>query len=81
MVPQVGVLQQFAKEGGSSRSPKTTEQSVDTNYASVWKKYGSVGDTLYGLYFKAAHKVQPSGTAPTRSPRRVSSRRPRTTPC
>ncbi|MFH9962137.1 ABC transporter substrate-binding protein [Streptomyces mirabilis] len=56
MVPQVGVLQQFAKEGWLKPLSKTTEQSVDTNYASVWKKYGSVGDTLYGLYFKAAHK-------------------------
>ncbi|MET7350128.1 ABC transporter substrate-binding protein [Streptomyces mirabilis] len=56
MVPQVGVLQQFAKEGWLKPLSKTTQQSVDTNYASVWKKYGSVGDTLYGLYFKAAHK-------------------------
>ncbi|MFF3657835.1 ABC transporter substrate-binding protein [Streptomyces olivochromogenes] len=56
MVPQVGVLQQFAKAGWLKPLSKTTEQSVDTNYASVWKKYGSVGDTLYGLYFKAAHK-------------------------
>ncbi|MCT9106406.1 extracellular solute-binding protein [Streptomyces mirabilis] len=56
MVPQVGVLQQFAKEGWLKPLSKATEQSVDTNYASVWKKYGSVGDTLYGLYFKAAHK-------------------------
>ncbi|MFD9650706.1 ABC transporter substrate-binding protein [Streptomyces mirabilis] len=56
MVPQVGVLQQFAKEGWLKPLSKTTEQSVDTNYASVWKKYGSVGDTLYGVYFKAAHK-------------------------
>ncbi|MFF7880482.1 ABC transporter substrate-binding protein [Streptomyces sp. NPDC020794] len=56
MVPQVGVLQQFAKEGWLKPLSKTTEQSVDTNYASVWKKYGSVGDTFYGLYLKAAHK-------------------------
>ncbi|MFE2963008.1 ABC transporter substrate-binding protein [Streptomyces sp. NPDC059340] len=56
MVPQVGVLQQFAKEGWLKPLSKTIEQSVDTNYASVWKKYGSVGDTFYGLYFKAAHK-------------------------
>ncbi|MCX4592801.1 ABC transporter substrate-binding protein [Streptomyces sp. NBC_01549] len=56
MVPQVGVLQQFAKEGWLKPLSKATEQSVDTNYARVWKKYGSVGDTLYGLYFKAAHK-------------------------
>ncbi|MFD4566574.1 ABC transporter substrate-binding protein [Streptomyces sp. NPDC058467] len=56
MVPQVGVLQQFAKKGWLKPLSKTTEGSVDTNYASVWKKYGSVDGTFYGLYFKAAHK-------------------------
>ncbi|MGW6261132.1 ABC transporter substrate-binding protein [Streptomyces sp. NPDC055085] len=56
MVPQVGVLQQFAKQGWLKPLSKAAEQSVDANYADVWKKYGSVDDTLYGLYFKAAHK-------------------------
>ncbi|MFD5076800.1 ABC transporter substrate-binding protein [Streptomyces sp. NPDC058371] len=56
MVPQVGVLQQFAKKGWLKPLSKTVEKSVDTNYAHVWKKYGSVDDTFYGLYFKAAHK-------------------------
>jgi alpha-glucoside transport system substrate-binding protein len=56
MVPQVGVLQQFAKKGWLTPLSATTRQSVDANYAPVWKKYGSVDGTLYGLYFKAAHK-------------------------
>ncbi|WSQ08271.1 ABC transporter substrate-binding protein [Streptomyces sp. NBC_01231] len=56
MVPQVGVLQQFAKQGWLKPLSKTTEQSVDAGYAPVWKKYGSVDGALYGLYFKAAHK-------------------------
>jgi alpha-glucoside transport system substrate-binding protein len=56
MVPQVGVLQQFAKQGWLKPLSKATEQSVDAGYAPVWKKYGSVDGTLYGLYFKAAHK-------------------------
>ncbi|GAA3135624.1 ABC transporter substrate-binding protein [Streptomyces rectiviolaceus] len=56
MVPQVGVLKQFAKKGWLKPLSKKTEQSVDTNYADVWKKYGSVEGSLYGLYFKAAHK-------------------------
>ncbi|MBW8794019.1 MAG: carbohydrate ABC transporter substrate-binding protein [Streptomyces sp.] len=56
MVPQVGVLQQFAKQGWLTPLSATTEKSVDAGYAPVWKKYGSVGGTLYGLYFKAAHK-------------------------
>ncbi|MFF9122154.1 ABC transporter substrate-binding protein [Streptomyces sp. NPDC014889] len=56
MVPQVGVLQQFAKKGWLEPLSDTTQKSVDANFAPVWKKYGSVDDTLYGLYFKAAHK-------------------------
>ncbi|WP_210587571.1 ABC transporter substrate-binding protein [Streptomyces sp. GESEQ-35] len=56
MVPQVGVLQQFAKEGWLKPLSKTAKQSVGANYADVWKTYGSVDSTLYGLYFKAAHK-------------------------
>ncbi|MFJ6837915.1 ABC transporter substrate-binding protein [Streptomyces sp. NPDC091209] len=56
MVPQVGVLQQFAKQGWLTPLSAATQKSVDAGYAPVWKKYGSVDGTLYGLYFKAAHK-------------------------
>ncbi|MFF4584674.1 ABC transporter substrate-binding protein [Streptomyces sp. NPDC001388] len=56
MVPQVGVLQQFARSGWLKPLSKTAEKAVDANYADVWKTYGSVEGTLYGLYFKAAHK-------------------------
>ncbi|MFE2535744.1 ABC transporter substrate-binding protein [Streptomyces sp. NPDC059371] len=56
MVPQVGVLQQFAKQGWLEPLSKTARTAVDANYARVWKDYGSVDGTLYGLYFKAAHK-------------------------
>ncbi|MEV7996825.1 ABC transporter substrate-binding protein [Streptomyces sp. NPDC086077] len=56
MVPQVGVLQQFAKEGWLKPLSKTAQTSVGANYADVWQTYGSVDGTLYGLYFKAAHK-------------------------
>ncbi|MGW4736158.1 ABC transporter substrate-binding protein [Streptomyces shenzhenensis] len=56
MVPQVGVLQQFAKEGWLEPLSDTAQQSIDAGFASVWRTYGSVDDTLYGLYFKAAHK-------------------------
>ncbi|MEU1089399.1 ABC transporter substrate-binding protein [Streptomyces sp. NPDC005576] len=56
MVPQVGVLQQFAQSGWLQPLSPDVEKQVDSDFAGVWKKYGSVGDTLYGLYFKAAHK-------------------------
>lgn len=56
MVPQVGVLQQFAKKGWLRPLSPTAQQTITADYAPVWKKYGSVDGTLYGLYFKAAHK-------------------------
>ncbi|MFE9447553.1 ABC transporter substrate-binding protein [Streptomyces sp. NPDC006739] len=56
MVPQVGVLQQFARKGWLKPLSGTARQTIDADYAPVWRTYGSVGGTLYGLYFKAAHK-------------------------
>ncbi|MET9734428.1 ABC transporter substrate-binding protein [Streptomyces sp. NPDC006458] len=56
MVPQVGVLQQFADSGWLKPLSATAQKSVDANFAPVWKNYGSVDGALYGLYFKAAHK-------------------------
>ncbi|MFF8883553.1 ABC transporter substrate-binding protein [Streptomyces flaveolus] len=56
MVPQVGVMQQFAAKGWLQPLSKDVDQAVTAGYANVWKKYGSVDGTLYGLYFKAAHK-------------------------
>ncbi|WP_326782900.1 ABC transporter substrate-binding protein [Streptomyces sp. NBC_00151] len=56
MVPQVGVLQQFAKQGWLTPLSDMAAKSIGTGYAPVWKNYGSVDGTLYGLYFKAAHK-------------------------
>jgi alpha-glucoside transport system substrate-binding protein len=56
MVPQVGVLQQFAKKGWLQPLSATAQKSVTADFAPVWKNYGSVDGTLYGLYFKAAHK-------------------------
>ncbi|MFR9798521.1 ABC transporter substrate-binding protein [Streptomyces sp. MS06] len=56
MVPQVGVLQQFAAKGWLRPLSQTAQQTIDADYAPVWKNYGSVDGTLYGLYFKAAHK-------------------------
>ncbi|MFC7881320.1 ABC transporter substrate-binding protein [Streptomyces sp. NPDC057376] len=56
MVPQVGVLKQFAGNGWLKPLSKTAQKSVGTNFADVWQTYGTVDGTLYGLYFKAAHK-------------------------
>lgn len=56
MVPQVGVLQQFAKEGWLAPLSQKTATTAGANLAEVWKNYGTVNKTYYGLYFKAAHK-------------------------
>ncbi|MEV7285907.1 ABC transporter substrate-binding protein [Streptomyces sp. NPDC093252] len=56
MVPQVGVLQQFAQEGWLQELSKTAQDSLTSNFAPVWKNYGAVDGTSYGVYFKAAHK-------------------------
>ncbi|MFJ9419004.1 ABC transporter substrate-binding protein [Streptomyces sp. NPDC101227] len=56
MVPQVGVLQQFAKKGWLAPLSKEVDAQAGKNYAQVWKDYGTVGKTYYGLYFKASHK-------------------------
>ncbi|MER6349648.1 ABC transporter substrate-binding protein [Streptomyces sp. NPDC001595] len=56
MVPQVGVLKQFAEQGWLKPLSQKTQQSVTADFAPVWKDYGSVDGTLYGVYFKAAHK-------------------------
>lgn len=56
MVPQVGVLKQFAGNGWLKPLNDKVESVVDSNFAEVWQNYGSVDGTLYGLYFKAAHK-------------------------
>ncbi|MFJ9821104.1 ABC transporter substrate-binding protein [Streptomyces sp. NPDC101151] len=56
MVPQLGVLQQFARKGWLRALSPTVKHAMDTNYATAWTTYGTVDGTLYGLYFKAANK-------------------------
>ncbi|WP_340559262.1 ABC transporter substrate-binding protein [Streptomyces sp. GSL17-111] len=56
MVPQVGVLNQFADNGWLTPLSSDVEQDASQNFANVWKDYGTVDGEYYGLYFKAAHK-------------------------
>ncbi|BBA96902.1 putative ABC transporter solute-binding protein [Actinacidiphila reveromycinica] len=56
MVPQVGVVQQFAASGWLQPLSAEVDSAVTRNYAPVWKNYGSVKGTLYALYFKASDK-------------------------
>ncbi|MFJ9434321.1 ABC transporter substrate-binding protein [Streptomyces sp. NPDC101490] len=56
LVPQVGVLQQFAKAGWLTPLSEKTTTTATAGLAPVWKNYGTVDGAYYGLYFKAAHK-------------------------
>ncbi|TLS43149.1 carbohydrate ABC transporter substrate-binding protein [Streptomyces montanus] len=56
MVPQVGVVQQFAKSKWLQPLSADVKKAIDKNYAKVWQNYGSVDNTLYALYFKASDK-------------------------
>ncbi|MBP2579942.1 alpha-glucoside transport system substrate-binding protein [Streptomyces sp. PvR006] len=56
LVPQVGVLQQFAKAGWLRPLSEKTTGTATAGLAPVWKNYGTVDGKYYGLYFKAAHK-------------------------
>jgi alpha-glucoside transport system substrate-binding protein len=56
MVPQPGVLVQFAKQGWLEPLAPAATAAAKQNFASVWTDLGTVNGTQYGLYFKAANK-------------------------
>ena len=56
MAPQVGVIQQFAQKGWLSPLDAQVTADAKKNFSSVWTGFGTVDNTYYGLYFKAAYK-------------------------
>jgi alpha-glucoside transport system substrate-binding protein len=56
MLPQVGVLKQFADKGWLKPVGDATQKQLDQNYSDGWKKLGQVDGKQYGAYFKAANK-------------------------
>ncbi len=56
MLPQVGVLQQFAEKGWIKPVDETTQKQLDKNYSAGWQELGQAGGKQYGVYFKAANK-------------------------
>jgi len=56
MVPQVGVLQQFAKNGWLLPLSATAKADATADYAQAWQNFGTVDGTFYGLYYKASDK-------------------------
>lgn len=55
-LPQPGLLRTYAGEHLLVPLNRLAGSAVDDNYNPVWRQLGSVGDTLYGVWFKAANK-------------------------
>jgi ABC-type glycerol-3-phosphate transport system substrate-binding protein len=56
ILPQVGVLQQFAKSGWLKPVSTAVDTALTRNYAPGWKNLGAWEGKQYGVYFKAANK-------------------------
>lgn len=56
ILPQPGLLTEFAQRGALQPIDEIAGDAVDENYADVWRELGSVDGTLYGVWFKAANK-------------------------
>ena len=56
MLPQQGVLVQFAKQGALKPIGSDAEKALDENYSKIWKDFATVDGKVYGVYFKAANK-------------------------
>jgi len=56
MLPQQGVLVQFADQGSLKKVNSDVQAAVDANFAPIWKNLASVDGTLYGVYYKVANK-------------------------
>lgn len=55
-LPQVGVLQQFAKAGWVKPASAGVQAALAKYYGKGWRDLGAVGGKQYGVYFKAANK-------------------------
>jgi len=56
LLPQPGLLSDLAGRNALKPIEDVAGAAVDENYAPVWRQLGSVGGTLYGVWFKAANK-------------------------
>lgn len=56
MLPQPGLLTEFAQRDALVPLSDEVEAQIDANYDSVWKELGTVDGELYGVWFKAANK-------------------------
>ena len=56
VLPQPGLLADFAEEGALQPIEDVAGELVDQNYAPVWRELGTADGELYGVWFKAANK-------------------------
>ncbi len=56
MLPQQGVLVQFANQGSLKKVNSDVDAAVTANFSPIWKSLASVDGTLYGVYYKVANK-------------------------
>lgn len=56
ILPQPGLLAEFAERGSLEPIEDVAGDLVDANYADVWRELGSQDDTLYGVWFKGSNK-------------------------
>ncbi|HWH34378.1 MAG TPA: ABC transporter substrate-binding protein [Acidimicrobiales bacterium] len=56
LLPQPGLLRDFAGQGALQPLEDVVGEAVDEHYAQIWRELGSVDGELYGVWFKAANK-------------------------
>jgi alpha-glucoside transport system substrate-binding protein len=56
MLPQVGVLEEFAANGWLKKLGDDAQKELGKNFSPGWQDLGSHEGTQYGVYFKAANK-------------------------
>ena len=56
ILPQPGLLTQFAKAGNLKPLAAETLTQIDDNYASIWKDLGTVDSKTYGVWVDASNK-------------------------
>ncbi|MCX4697335.1 extracellular solute-binding protein [Streptomyces sp. NBC_01352] len=56
LLPQPGVLQQFAEAGWLKPLQPAVTQELNKNYSQVWRDLGTYQDKQYGVFFKVTNK-------------------------
>ncbi len=56
VLPQPGLLRDYAEQGVLQPIEEIAGETVDANYDPIWRELGTVDNELYGVWFKAANK-------------------------